>query len=179
MRYHTWSLLCVVVLSGCGGTKKVIHNPDVASVQSDPNSCDIALVYKEQSRKEAALSSVRRIIVTDDQSAADNTVRRLEARSIDLAIPMGVTPLEKYINCTEDGDFCLAYASDMSLSDLSDFFQKEMERLGWQKKAQYEHHEQLIVYEKPGKIVIVSLRPSIKKSFATMLLIFQMYSDAE
>jgi len=179
VRYHAWSLLCVVVLSGCGGTKKVIHNPDIASVQSDPNSCDIALVYKEQSRKEAALSSVRRTIIANDQSAADTTVRRLEARSVDLAIPLGATPLEQYIDCTEDGDFCLAYASDMSLSELGDFFQKEMERLGWQKKAQYKQCEQLLIYEKPTKIVIISLRPSIKKSAATTLLIFQIHSDIE
>lgn len=178
MRYHALPLLCMAVLSGCGSNKKiVVHKLDSESVQSDQNSCDIALVYKEQSRKEAALSSIRRTLIADDQSVANDTVRRLEARAVDLAIPLGVTPLEQYIDCTDDGDFCLAYASDMSLVDLADFFQKEMERLGWQKKAQYEQYEQLLIYEKPAKVVVISLRPSVKKSATTILFIFHMHIE--
>lgn len=178
MRYHAWLVLCMAVLSGCGGTKKVSPILDSASAQSDQNSCDIALVYKEQSRKEAALSAIRRTVVDDNQSIADDdTVRRLEARAIDLAIPLGAVPLEQYIDCTEEGDFCLAYTSDMMLPALNDFFHKEMERLGWQKKAQYDQYEQLLVYEKPTKIVIISLRPVLKKSAITTFFIFQMHIE--
>lgn len=173
MRYSAGIVLCIVVLSGCAGKKKLTPLINRATVS---DSCDIASVYKEQSFKETALSALRRYIDTQEDDAT-TIIQKLEARCVDISIPLASTPLERYFALTDHGDCCLAYNVPMSMQELNIFLQKEMERCGWQKMASYEQYEYILLYKKPAKMIIVSLRPQHKKAAHSIMVVIQMHNE--
>jgi hypothetical protein len=83
-----------------------------------------------------------------------------EAKLVDVSLPIGVvaydlsTPKEE-----EKQDQVIFYEVDFSLRMLTDFYQLEMERLGWKELALFESADEvMLVHEKPRKICVIYLR---------------------
>ena len=163
----------LVCLPSCGGSKKIKHTAPASSII---DSYDIESVYKEQSLKEAAFSAIRRCINTAE-SDDEHLIKKLEARLVDIPIPVNARPLEQYFTQTDSGDVCMAYDSTMQLEDVRAFYQREMERSGWQRVAHLEGLETVLVYKKPQKISVISLRPGAKRSHALKIVITQMHAE--
>ena len=162
----------LVCLPSCGGSKKIKHTAPASSII---DSYDIESVYKEQSLKEAAFSAIRRCM---DSAEGDDEhqIKKLEARLVDIPVPVNVRPLEQYFTQTDSGDVCIAYGSSMQLGVILAFYQREMERFGWQRIAQLEGLELMLVYKKPKKISVISLRPVAKRIYTLKIVITQMHT---
>jgi len=83
-----------------------------------------------------------------------------EARLNDISIPLGVTLEGVPLSVENNHAAVMTYTSNMSLKILSDFYHADMERLGWREVSIFSlEDETLLVYEKPHKMVLVSMRP--------------------
>lgn len=170
------ALLCVLlVLSGCGkrkAEKKVLYTKRLNEVVS------VDIIHKEQSLKEAALSSMRRRILGADTSSDMSEVQCIEARCVDIVVPIQAKPIENY--CMQDGrgSICLAYDIQLPVEELLTFFSREMERVGWSEEIACNGVESLLLYKKPGKVCIISVRPPVHKlSRLTRIIITQLHSS--
>ena len=68
----------------------------------------------------------------------------------------------------------MAYESVMPFDQVVLFYQREMERSGWHREAQLCGIEMLLVYKKPGKKAVISVRSPSKKSQKGTVVITQM-----
>jgi len=160
-----------MLLPSCAGSRKIKQSVPAASII---DSYDIESVYKEQSLKEAALSALRRSLESDSVSDTAHITKKLEARLADVPIPLNARPIERYFVQSDTGQACIAYDTALQQEEAIAFYQREMERSGWQKDATMQSAETLFVYKKPGKIVTISLRPAIKRGYNSMIVIMQM-----
>lgn len=92
-----------------------------------------------------------------------------EARLSDISIPIGVTlqgvPLQEDVR----GALVVSYMTGLSHQVVSDFYQQDMERLGWRRVARFVIEDELLmIYEKPHKVAVVSMRPSDKSFLVTI-----------
>jgi len=167
-------VIFLILLPSCGGNKKSKHT---VLASSAIDSYDVESVYKEQSFKEAAFSAIRRCI-DSTESDDEHLIKKLEAHLVDIPIPVNTCPLEQYFVQTVNGNVCIAYDSNsMQLEEVFAFYQREMERFGWQRMAQLEGHETVLVYKKPKKICLISLRQIVKRPRAARIVITQMHID--
>ena len=162
-------LLVLVLLPSCNGNRKAKMAKQPAS--SIIESCDIESIYQEQSLKEAAFSAIRRCIDTVQGVDEDHFIKSLEARCIDIPIPLSARPIAEYFMQTDAGAIGMAYESSLTLEAMQTFYQREMERSGWQELALHEGYEVLLVYVKPKKICVISLRPAFKRSQLVKMVI--------
>lgn len=86
-------------------------------------------------------------------------VRLQEAKLSDIPMLFNAVPLPDYYNDL-DGNIMLGYQSNSSREYVIDFYDKEMERLGWHKIAFFHGHESLFYFEKPKRLCIISIRSS-------------------
>ena len=119
------------------------------------------------------VSQDNKLSFTKQESACDNSdhddnisvIKELEAKLIDIPIPLDVEPIPYYFEngSKRDDATSLGYESRSSLNDLTLFYTQEMERLGWKKRVTVDAVETLLYFEKPGKYCAVSLRPNVEK----------------
>jgi len=99
----------------------------------------------------------------EDSSSPDfSFIREQEARLMDIPLPLDAEPLPVYFLENKDvvSTTSLAYKSMVLREDLLTFYQEEMERCGWQKKAESDLLEVFLYFEKPERFCSISLRPS-------------------
>lgn len=97
---------------------------------------------------------------TSCQSSGIDTFREQEAKLIDIPIPFGSKPLKRFIESMQESEqIMLGYETEMSIDALHHFYVQEMERLGWQQKGVCRGPEQFLLFNRPGKISMVSIRP--------------------
>lgn len=173
MRHYTvWVLSILVLLPGCGNRRKEAKN---STGVSSNECCSIDSIYKEQSRKEAAFSSIRKHVdICNAEQEEAHIVAKIEARCADIPVLVDAKPLDDYFVQDDHCEACLAYESHLSLDDVCVFYVRELERCGWRVTAQSSYKEGLIVSKKPGRYTIVSLRPLAKRGQRTMIVINQM-----
>lgn len=103
-------------------------------------------------------------------------IRWQEAKFSDVPLPFNALPIESYNDIFSDEGSILAYQSKMSHEDIIDFYQREMEHLGWQQVVSVKGLESLLQFEKPGRFCTISVRPSESKIFRycmnTKIIIF-------
>lgn len=88
-------------------------------------------------------------------------VRQQEARLIDIPIPIHADSLglsDYQVTDAEKDSFMLAYRVHLKLPDISNFFEIEMERLGWNLIAFMSDVESMLVFIKPSKVCSISVR---------------------
>ncbi len=86
--------------------------------------------------------------------------REQEAKLIDIPIPFGSKPLKRYTEQIQESEnIMLGYENEMPANALQNFYVQEMERFGWQQEALCTGPEFVLLFSRPGKISIISLRP--------------------
>ena len=83
-----------------------------------------------------------------------------EAKLMDVPIPLDARPLVSYFDESDEKGCSLGYTSDTSQEEVAFFYTQEMERLGWLQTVACETVESILIFEKPGRFCIVSLRPA-------------------
>jgi hypothetical protein len=88
-------------------------------------------------------------------------VAQLEAKLVDIAIPINAVAIEQdiYYSAHETKNITLYYHVDMDGVAWSEFYQKEMERMGWRQLLSCTGREQVIVFDRPARICVISIRP--------------------
>lgn len=80
-----------------------------------------------------------------------------QAKLIDIPIPLDSEQILSGISANS-----YAFYSKDILQSIIHFYEIEMEFLGWQKIAEFIGFESLLVFEKPNKKCIISVRPEKK-----------------
>lgn len=80
-------------------------------------------------------------------------IQECEARLSDIPIPLNCRPISDSIS-----DVSFAYTSQNAVYELVHYYFSEMERLGWDLMGENRFDETVLVFVKPYKIAIVSLR---------------------
>lgn len=100
---------------------------------------------------------------TDKQQAMYDLdfVRQQEARLTDIPIPLNAKPVPKrfWVDEKESAGVMLVYMVSASPQEIVSFYSQEMERFGWDQTAYFNAHEHLLIFEKPGRVCSLSLRP--------------------
>jgi hypothetical protein len=111
-------------------------------------------------------SSIQKQYHTDEQINVQQKydidfVRQQEARLIDIPIPLHAKPEPKYcwIDEAESASVMLSYTFVTSPHDIASFYIKEMERSGWDQIMCLDACEYMLIFEKPGRVCSISLRP--------------------
>jgi len=88
-------------------------------------------------------------------------MRQQEARLTDIPIPLNAKPLPKYfwMDEQESAGVMLGYCVTASPQEIVSFYSQEMERFGWDQIVYCNAHEHLLIFEKPGRVCSISLRP--------------------
>ncbi len=149
------------------------------------NSCIKQHANKEKrTKKENAHSSSLRVqrrpskkVKQTNQENAKDFMRQQEAKLVDIPVPLGSVPcvanyhISEYVPEQAHADeVMLAYDSQLSLSDIKDFYKQEMERLGWCNIATYEQSESLFLFKKPDRLCAVSVRPYQHQNKAAIII---------
>lgn len=85
-----------------------------------------------------------------------------EAKLVDVSLPVGVIAYDmSQPESSDQGSETIAfYETDFSEEMLREFYQLDMERLGWKQVDLFiSLEETLILYENPRKIAVISIRP--------------------
>jgi len=101
-----------------------------------------------------------------------------EARLIDVPIPIDSTFVaDKAKKGSIDSKCCmLFYSTKKSLQEVKVFYEKEMERFGWRVSAECSDRESTLLFEKPSKVCVVSVRPGDGKAGSSNLFVISSTS---
>jgi hypothetical protein len=167
INYKTLALTACVFFSGC--VKK--NNLSTASTKFSLPASEFNVFEQQKMNVANAQASETEVtgqsVIKRFQDVA--YIHQQEAKLTDIPLPLNVEPLF----CEQSFDAMLfAYACSMENNEIIAFFQREMERAGWQFHAVFRTFETMIVFTKPGKTSVISLRPAVKKAGKSELYIF-------
>ncbi|HZW61961.1 MAG TPA: hypothetical protein VFF04_07085 [Candidatus Babeliales bacterium] len=158
-------LVALLGFFGGGCTKKVHKSPILKQEERSP--------FNEPTLEELRKSVVVNIPVVahnDAQTSIDaqsHKVRAVseeqmfqqEAKCSDVPVPMGAQ-IVKELNHQEQESIALyCTCAGTSSQDIRSFYEREMERLGWQQVAAIEGSELLLTFQKPTRFCTVLLKP--------------------
>ena len=86
-------------------------------------------------------------------------IREQEAKMVDIPFPLGAVPLENVSVYTQD-ESVIGYQCSASNEDLREFYTLEMEREGWCNLMSIASSESMLVFSKPYRLCVISLRES-------------------
>ncbi len=95
-----------------------------------------------------------------------------EAKFADIPVPLDIEPLNCGISANS-----YAFQTSINLSEFLKFFIQEMEIFGWDKKYHISTFEELLIFEKPNKIAVISIRTKSKK--LNIFVFIQKKTDGE
>ena len=108
----------------------------------------------------------------DSIKSLQMSVCEQEARLVDVPIPVNAKPITNFDQRYKSGKTCqLSYRLDSSEINLEKFYENGMERSGWKKIAKCSCQELLLIFEKPSKICVISVR-SEKPGKETLVIFF-------
>lgn len=106
-------------------------------------------------------SCAKRDRLTDQERLS---IRISRARLLDVTVPLNIQPVVKYV-----GDDSFGFLSDQSIDDLLTYYLGGMEALGWQLLGKFDSVEKQLVFLKPHKMVIVTIREHDSSSLVLIL----------
>jgi hypothetical protein len=137
--------ICTMLLMVSGCSKKPANNKAASS------------------KKQAAFSFntlETNIDVLASTASAETANLELEAKLIDIPTMVGSVMLENDSDqILAEGQLMFACVASQEQSAISDFYNLEMEQLGWQRVAAIQGNEIVLLYQKPKKVCIISIRP--------------------
>lgn len=147
----------LIVLPACIKKEEVING--------EPRICSTKTASRDALIKSADFS-VSQIVQEDTFSlplvtkplSQKDEAERCEALLVDVPIPV-IAKVES-ASCDGHGVIKFTYNSTLSHKELFDFYNREMERSGWQQETSFVGNEILLCFKKPSKSCIVSMRPT-------------------
>ena len=113
--------------------------------------------------------------IAPEEAECMHYVKELEAKLMDVPFFLDMRPILNY--CCQDvhDDSCsLGYRLNSCAEDITQFYLQEMDRFGWKKTVSIRGVEHLMVFEKPDRFCVISLRPDpdLYKQNSMLLVIF-------
>lgn len=141
---------CVCVFSGC--SKKQSQVPMAHRLAAGPSVEHCSVDHRSVDHR----SMVNR--TTTDHVLS---VRQREASMADIPLPVGgvLVPTVTSQQNSSSRSSILTYCVTTKHESLVRFYEQEMMRLGWNKRAQSSGEEELLVFESPLKMAIIQMRP--------------------
>lgn len=87
----------------------------------------------------------------------------------DIPVPLQAIEKKNYYEATP-ASYCVGYVAPLDRDILVDFYKEQMELFGWQCWWQTDGLESLLLFEKPYKQCVVSIRPSAKNKQEIIVL---------
>lgn len=160
--------------------KHVADNITISSLQ-EANKKSKGSAFKKalpfSSSKKTKKSSVsatqtgatqRKVSLSRSKTHEIEQAREHEAKQTDIPVPLGSRLIKNKIkkkqayttthDNQQDHSSVMSYTTNMKEGDIALFYQQEMERLGWRQLASHVGDESYFIFDKPDKIVVVSLR---------------------
>jgi hypothetical protein len=85
----------------------------------------------------------------------------IEAKLVNVPLPFGLKLLDQSVDnfYISDDQVVVGYTvTEHALIDIIEFYRVEMERFGWRQLISFNISESILVFERPGRICIISLR---------------------
>ncbi len=101
---------------------------------------------------------------SEDVFLPQSEVRQFEAKLSDIPAPLDALPVPEYFSSesrANDSSYVIGYRTAMTCDHIVDYFNKEMERLGWRQTYFIKAYESILHFEKPSRWCSVSFRPYI------------------
>ncbi|MCX5922278.1 MAG: hypothetical protein NTX86_03045 [Candidatus Dependentiae bacterium] len=168
IQYGILIILMSILLPGCVKTKEVTvnqHNPFMDYVDSVEHYKKAP--FDDNKGRFSVSGSDGESTLSDHQSSRRHRERVVdtlpvyrEAKLDDIPIPLSAF-LQSYDpkkSSTLVDSIMLTYTVFLSRNDIMLFYDREMERLGWQKLAFVNDEEALLLFSKPTKVCSISLR---------------------
>lgn len=146
---HIFLILILLVIPGC-------HTDNVKkNVQNKISNAD---------RKRLGL---------DAAGQARDTLREVESKLFDIPIPFQAQPLHTEVDSLDKEQIMLTYRIDTTEREtIITVYRNEMERFGWQEIATFNGSEIVLVFTKPRRYCVVSLRnEQSKKKYGMQLVV--------
>lgn len=118
-------------------------------------------------QKQAAFSfdSIETNIDLEAASAYYSEYSQIEAQLNDIPTMVGFVQVEiPTLHSMPEGQMVCAFASDLDQGMITNFYQFEMERQGWQRMSCIKNLESTLVFQRPKKICIISIRSLSKRT---------------
>lgn len=159
---------CALILPGCGSQPKKIHfdsnthidcmlgEDEFISQRERVHAKDVARRFDDREKMAAQLVDTS----PTTQLASEDMVRLFEAKLADIPVPIGSNPIKQYFQSAalDAQEIVLGYVSEQSIEEIALFYAVQMEQFGWQQTATFGGVEQLLMFEKPDQLCVVSLR---------------------
>ncbi len=95
-----------------------------------------------------------------------------EARLSDIPVLLGAQRIENKNNVTvQSGQKALLFSSNLSQDEVRNFYEQEMERMGWRQVGWFTGKEDFLMFEKPHNNALVVLRARGNKNRATRITV--------
>jgi hypothetical protein len=88
-----------------------------------------------------------------------DVMQEYEAKLSDIPVPLDSKPLMEQTDIQSADNSMLCYDNEMSPEAIVEFYEREMERCGWQADGAYKGVEVLLNFSKPTRFCSVSIRP--------------------
>jgi hypothetical protein len=117
-----------------------------------------------------------------DQSDAAGVWRseleRIEAKLADVPLPLKtlLEPQQVSFSAVDATATMRIYQARLTADELVLFYQQEMERMGWKQLLFFVGQESLLVFERPTRSCVISIRPG-KQSTELMIVIGAKMAD--
>lgn len=165
----------IFLLSGCVQQKQDNNEPQgMVCNAAHVKRSDLIKPHSQKNtpskNKYDSVPALQNTIVTNSLDSA----LQYEAQSTDVPIPV----MSKPIKVSRDGaeGVQLVYHCSLLIEEVKDFYKQEMERQGWQQRAQFEGEEYLYYFSKPARFCIVSLRPYKRTWDYTKKIILSLFT---
>lgn len=111
----------------------------------------------------------------DHYDAATSVCRlefeRLEAKLVDIPLPLKtlLEPQQIAFSAIDATAVMRVYKARLTVDEIVLFYQQEMERMGWRQELFFAGQDSLLVFERPTRSCVVSIRPG-KQSVELMIV---------
>lgn len=102
----------------------------------------------------------------------DNKYQQKEARLFDVPLPLGYELLN---NQYEQDSYGIK--TQISFSELVDFYKDEMINAGWRMISSFSDIETNLLFEKPHKYILISIRPSSQKKYTQVYIFIKLKNE--
>ena len=100
-----------------------------------------------------------------------------EAKLSDIPVLLGAKRLENEGEVDiKSGQNVLMFSSKFPQKEIVDFYEQEMERMGWQQLGSFSGKENILIFEKPYSVATVLVRENLKKKSTQINVLLSMKS---
>lgn len=162
LQFFAFLIFCII-FPACSNKKPLLE------VASSPQRYDAlesdTVAIQEESERNSMLQVAKRYEKRVHKKRGFHRVDAMsedrDASLIDFPLPLGSFPIEEYRDIQDDSDgFVYGYLSVREEDSLQIFFARELASFGWLLVTQIDGAERILLFEKPTKYCVISIRHS-------------------